>query len=302
MKLGKSQAAGLSVFSNLTLALLKLVIGILSGSMTIIAESAHSGFDLLASLIAYFSVRMSDQPPDQEHPYGHSKIENISGILEASLIFLVSIWIFYQAFHKIIDKKFEVTNLPIGIAIMIFSLFANIFVSRLLYRVARERNSIALEADAAHLWSDVLTSGGAILTLAIIYISDKFFSVKLFLLDPIFSMVIALWILGIAYRLTRKSYPALLDGRAKPEMEKRLIYLIQEFCQGRCQYHKLRTRQSGAKIYVDFHLQFMPDTHIEIAHLLSHDLKKKIEAEIAGSDVIIHLEPFEDETEVALRK
>jgi len=294
MNLTKTQAAGLSVFSNLSLTLLKLAVGIISGSMSIIAEAAHSAFDLVASLIAYFSVRVSDLPPDHEHPYGHSKIENISGVLEAGLIFLVSIWIVYEAIHKILIRA-EIRNLHIGIAVMIISLLANIIISRILYRVAGQTNSIALEADAAHLWSDVLTSGGVMLTLAVIYAAQRFFGVKLFLLDPIFSIVIALWILGIAFRLTRKSYPALLDGRARPELEDKIIALIREFCAGRCQYHKLRTRQSGARVYIDFHLQFVPDTHIGVAHQISHELKQKIEGEVTGAEVIIHLEPFEDE-------
>ncbi len=300
MSLTKTQAAGLSVISNLALTLLKLVVGMISGSMAIIAEAAHSGADLLASLIAYFSVRVSDQPPDHDHPYGHSKIENISGVLEASLIFLVSIWIVYEAVHKI-RVRAEISSLPLGIAVMVISLLANTAVSRILYRVAHQTRSIALEADAAHLWSDVLTSGGVILTLAVISLSQRFFKANLVLLDPIFSIVIALWILGIAYRLTRKSYPALLDGRARPELEDQIIGLIRDFCADRCRFHKLRTRQSGARVHIDFHLQFLPDTHIEVAHQISHQLKQKIEREVQGAAVIIHLEPLEDETDLGLK-
>lgn len=292
----KTQAAGLSVVSNLSLTVLKLAVGVLSGSMSIIAEAAHSGVDLIASCIAFFSVRVSDRPPDHEHPYGHSKIENISGVIEAGLIFMVSIWITYEAVNKIRVHS-EVTNLPIGMAIMVLSLTANIVVSRVLYRVAHRTRSIALEADAAHLWSDVLTSGGVIATLAAIYIAKRFFNANLHLLDPIFSIIIALWILGIAYRLTVKSYPALIDERADAKMEGDIVKVIEDFCAGRCQYHKLRTRQSGPRVHVDFHLQFLPDTHIEDAHKLSHALKQKIEQAISGSEVIIHLEPYENEPE-----
>jgi len=292
MNLTKTRAAALSIFSNLTLTVLKIVVGILSGSMSIIAEAAHSGFDLLASCIAYFSVRVSDRPADQEHPYGHSKIENISGMLESALIFLVSLWIVYQAVQKIV-KHAPVEHLPLSIVIMVVSLLANVAVSRILYRVAARTQSIALEADAAHLWSDVLTSGGVIATLAAIYAGNRF-GVNLNLLDPVFSIFIALWILGIAYRLTRKSYPALLDERVKPEAEDKIRRVIENYCAGKCQFHKLRTRQSGAKVHIDFHLQFSPDTHIDGAHWFSHGLKKKLEHEIPGSEIIIHLEPYED--------
>jgi len=294
MSLNKVQAAALSILSNLLLTVFKLIVGIISGSMAIIAEAAHSGFDLIASLIAFFSVRVSDLPPDLDHPYGHSKIENMSGIIEAGLIFLVSIWIVYEAVHKIIIQA-EITRLPVGIGVMIISLVANIIVSRILFRVAHRTQSIALEADAAHLWSDVLTSAGVIVTLAIIYVSARFFGLRLFLLDPVFSIVIALWILGIAYRLTIKSYPALLDVRANPKLVSDLETTIAQFCEGKCRYHKLRTRQSGARVHIDFHLQFMPDTRIKDAHNLSHDLKKMIADKFAGSEAIIHLEPYEDE-------
>jgi cation diffusion facilitator family transporter len=301
MNFTKTQAAGLSVFSNLALTLFKLAVGIISGSMSIIAEAAHSGVDLIASFIAYFSVRVSDRPPDHDHPYGHSKIENISGVLEASLIFIVSVWIVFEAVHKLRIRA-EVTNLPAGIAIMTISLVANIVVSRVLYRIARQTRSIALEADAAHLWSDVLTSGGVMATLAAIYVGRRFFDAKLYLLDPIFSMIIAVWILGIAYRLIVKSYPALMDERADEGMEAQLRGIIKDFCGDRCRYHKLRTRQAGPLVHVDFHLQFVPDTHIEDAHRFSHSLKKKIQQEISGSEVIIHLEPYEDDAEELEKK
>lgn len=300
MNLSKTQAAALSIFSNLSLTVFKILVGIFSGSMSIIAEAAHSGFDLIASFIAYFSVRVSDRPPDQEHPYGHSKIENISGMLEAALIFLVSLWIVYEAVQKML-KQAPIEHLPLGIAVMVVSLTANIVVSRILYRVAAQTNSIALEADAAHLWSDVLTSGGVIATLAAIYAGSRF-GKSLNLLDPVFSIFIALWILGIAYRLTRKSYPALLDQRVKPETEEKIREVIENYCLGKCRFHKLRTRQSGARVHIDFHLQFVPDTHIDDAHWFSHGLKKKIEQDIPGSEIIIHLEPYEDAAGEAGRK
>jgi len=288
----KTRAAGLSIASNLSLTALKIVVGVFSGSMSIIAEAAHSGFDLIASFIAYYSVSVSDAPADEDHPYGHAKIENVSGVLESALIFLVSVWIVFEAVQKIRHRA-EIEHLPLGIAIMFVSLLANIIVSRLLYRVAHRTQSIALEADAAHLWSDVLTSGGVILTLVAIYAGGHL-NLRLNLLDPVFSIFIAVWILGIAYRLIRKSFPALMDVRAAPHMEKKIRGLIQEFCGDRCRFHKLRTRQSGAYVHIDFHLQFPPDTHILDAHRMSHELKRKIVREVPGSEAIIHLEPFEE--------
>jgi len=174
VKLNKIQSAGLSVVSNLFLTLLKLVVGLISGSISIIAESAHSGIDLLASLVAYYSVRVSDEPPDHKHPYGHSKIENLSGLIEGALIFMVSL-----------RQPRELSHLQIGIGIMFVSLILNLVVSRILFKVARQTYSIALEADASHLYSDVLTSGGVIVALILILLSEKLFGKALFWIDPV---------------------------------------------------------------------------------------------------------------------
>ncbi|MFB3925632.1 MAG: cation diffusion facilitator family transporter [Syntrophales bacterium] len=296
MNLTKKQAAGLSVVSNSLLTILKLLVGVISGSMSIIAEAAHSGFDLLASLVAFLSVRASDRPADLEHPYGHSKIENVSGVIESALIFLVALWIIMEAVQKMRGHAL-VSYLPVGIAVMLVSLGVNIVVSRILYRIARQTRSIALEADAAHLHSDVLTSGGVILMLAVIWLAQFFWKVNLSFLDPFFSVMLALFILRLAWDLLRKSYPSLMDERANPALEEKINRLIKEFCTDCYLFHKLRTRQSGSKVHIDFHLQLTPDTPLERAHLLSHDLIKKIKDEIPESEVIIHIEPIEDETQ-----
>lgn len=290
--LNKKQAAGLSVFSNAALALLKLVVGIFSGSMSIVAEAAHSAVDLIASSIAYFSVSVSDRPADKEHPYGHGKIENLSGMLEGGLIFVISFWIFIEAARKL-NSGTTVDYIPVGIGIMILSLVVNALVSKLLYRIAHETRSIALEADAVHLHSDVLTSFGVIATLSVIYVARTFWQTDLSLLDPVFSIMIALFIIRLGWKLTKKSYPGLLDERISPELEEEILKIIRSFCSDRYKYHKLRSRQAGSKIYIDFHLGVTPETSIESAHQLSHDLSKIIEETIPDSHVIIHIEPLE---------
>jgi cation diffusion facilitator family transporter len=291
--LNKKQAAGFSVLSNLLLTLLKLAAGTLSGSMSIVAEAAHSAFDLAASLIAYVSVRISDRPADEGHPYGHHKIENISGSVEAALIFIVAAWIIYESVERILTHA-RVEYIPLGLAVMTVSLLMNIFVSRLLYRIAARTRSIALEADAAHLHSDVLTSIGVIVTLGVILFAREKLGVELSFLDPVVSIFIALYILRIAWELLRKSYPSLMDERARSDIEQKLHQLIRDFCADCYSFHKLRTRQAGSRVHIDFHLQFLPETPLEDAHLLCHDLIQKIEAEIPGSEVIVHIEPIED--------
>ncbi len=289
--LSKKQAAGLSVFSNILLTLLKLLAGIVSGSMSIVAEAAHSGIDLVASFVALFSVRVSDRPADQEHPYGHGKIENISGVLEAALIFLISLWIIAEAVEKL-SVGVEVQYLPAGIAVMTVSLVVNAAVSRILYRVAYRTRSIALEADAVHLHSDILTSAGVMFTLAVIFIAGYFWQVNLTFLDPAFSILIALYIIRLGWKLTKKSYPGLLDERVNPELEAEIRSVIKMFCSDCYTFHKLRTRQAGPRVHIDFHLQITPDTPIESAHQLSHNLSRIIEEKIPDSEVTIHIEPL----------
>lgn len=292
--LSKQKAAGLSVCSNLFLTFIKLAVGIASGSLSIIAEAAHSGFDLLASFVAYISVRISDRPADRNHPYGHHKLENASGVVESALIFLVAAWIVIEAVQKIRGHR-QIAHLPVGIAIMVISLAMNIAVSRVLYHVAKRTRSIALEADAAHLHSDVLTSAGVIATLLLMQAGRTFWQLDLFFLDSVFSVVISVFILKLAWDLLRKSYPSLLDERADSEVEEKILNRINEFCSQCYLFHKLRTRQSGSKVHIDFHLQFLPDTSIETAHILSHELVELIKKDIPGSEVIIDLEPIEED-------
>ena len=163
----KVKIARLSIVSNTLLIMMKLAAGIISGSVSIISEAIHSSMDLVAAVIAYFSVRVSDNPPDSRHPYGHGKVENISGVIEAILIFIAAIWIILEAVRKLFGEKIELDSIAIGSVVMIVSAIVNTIVSRKLYKVARETNSVALEADALHLKTDVYTSAGVALGLGL---------------------------------------------------------------------------------------------------------------------------------------
>lgn len=165
----KMAAARLSVYSNSGLILVKLIVGVLSGSVSIISEAIHSGVDLLAAFIALFSVRTSHIPADDIHPFGHGKIENISGTIEALLIFLAAGWIVYEALDKLMNVK-PLESLGLAVGVMMVSSAVNWLVSSLLFRVGRESESIALQADAWHLRTDVYTSLGVMASLALIWL------------------------------------------------------------------------------------------------------------------------------------
>ncbi|MBI4977756.1 MAG: cation transporter [Spirochaetes bacterium] len=277
----KAKVARLSIISNITLIILKLTAGIMSGAVSIISEAIHSAMDLLAAVIAFFSVRVSDNPPDETHPYGHGKFENVSGFIEAGLILAASAWIIYEAVMKIIHHeaiKFAIA----GVIVMSISALVNTLVSRALYRMAKKTNSMALEADALHLKADVITSAGVAVGLLIIMIT------KMHFLDPIIAIAVALFITREAVSLLIKAVVPLLDTGFSRNDLVRLEDIIRNTGY---EYHKLRTRHAGNRSFVDMHLLFPPEATIDQAHDVTDRLKEAIHLDFPNTDVTIHMEP-----------
>lgn len=281
----KVRVARLSIFSNSILIVLKLITGVLSGSVSIISEAIHSFMDLLASLVAFFSVRISDTPADERHPYGHGKIENISGVVEALLIFIAAFWIIFEAVKKIMHPE-EVEKIGLGFAVMIVSAIVNIFVSRKLYRVAKETDSMALEADALHLKTDVYTSIGVASGLLLMWISG------IHLLDPIVAILVALLILKESFELFSKAYAPLLDLALPVGDVGQISGIISQCCTGNMSYHNLRTRKAGNYKYIDFHLNLDPDMTVREAHEICDQIEENIKKAIDHTEVTIHVENF----------
>jgi len=281
----KVSVARLSIISNSLLILLKFTVGLLSGSVSIISEAIHSFMDLLASIVAFFSVRISDTPADERHPYGHGKFENISGVVESLLIFIAAFWIIYEAVSKIIHPV-EVGKIGIGFAVMIFSALVNIVVSSRLYRVAKQTESLALEADALHLKTDVYTSIGVATGLLLMWISG------IYLLDPIVAIFVALLILKESYELFSKAYAPLLDLALPASDVTRISDIIRGNCAGNMSFHGLRTRKSGNFKYIDFHLNLDPDKTVKEAHEICDKIEDDIKKSFDNSEVTIHVENF----------
>jgi len=281
----KVQAASLSVFSNTLLIVLKLTAGLVSGSVSIISEAIHSFMDLLASVIAYLSVRVSDRPADDRHPYGHWKIENISGVIEALLIFVAAVWIIYEAVHRII-KPAEVETIGLGFAVMCISAAANIVVSWYLYKVAKSTGSIALEADALHLKTDVYTSLGVAAGSGLIWITGYH------ILDPIVAILVSILILKESYALLMKAYKPLLDESLDPDEIKVIRNIIDNHCKENIKYHDLRTRRAGNFSYIDFHLNLDENLTVRDAHELCDRIEADIKQSLVNSEVTIHVENF----------
>lgn len=286
----KTRAAAISVASNAALVVGKVVIGLLTGSVSVISEAIHSGIDLVAAAIALFAVRTANQPADKDHPYGHGKIENISGTVEAILIFLAAAWIIYEAVHKLMASS-PVEMPGLGIAVMAASALANYLVSRMLFRVGKDTDSIALQADAWHLRTDVWTSAGVMLGLAVILVSRWLFpSFSIGWVDPVAAIAVAFLIIKAAWDLTRQSVRDVMDT-SLPEEEQRWIADHVRSISGICGFHALRTRKAGPQRFVDLHLQVDRNLSVEVSHKLVHTIGDAIQGRFGSASVTVHVEP-----------
>ena len=281
----KVSVARLSVVSNTTLIVVKVIAGLLSGSVSIISEAIHSLMDLLASVVAFFSVRISDTPADKNHPYGHGKFENISGVVEALLIFVAAFWIIYEAVKKIVHPE-PVESIGIGLVVMIVAAVVNTIVSRKLYRVARETGSVALEADALHLKTDVYTSAGVAAGLFLLWITD------FHLIDPIIAIFVALLILRESFELFNRAYSPLLDSALPAKEVEQIAAIIRSHCTDRMSFHNLRSRKAGNFRYIDFHLNLDPSLTVGAAHAICDQIEEDIKQVIPQTEVTIHVENF----------
>jgi cation diffusion facilitator family transporter len=281
----KTAAAALSVISNTLLVALKSIVGIAFGSVGVLSEAIHSATDLLAAGIAYLSVRASDTPPDAAHPYGHGKIESISGLAEALLIYLAGGFIIVQAVHQLASPGHAPGKLGIGMAVMAFSALVNIFLSSHLHRVARATESLALEADARHLRTDVLTSCGVLGGLLLVRLTGRAW------FDPATALLVAFLVLGAAVKLTRDALQPLMDASLPPE-EELAIHQVLDGDARVLGYHKLRTRKSGSQRHADVHVQIDDDCTLVQAHDLTEELEDRIREALPAININIHIEPY----------
>jgi cation diffusion facilitator family transporter len=281
----KTGAAMLSVVSNSVLIALKIAAGAITGSIAILTEAIHSSIDLLASVVALVSVRRADVPPDEDHPYGHEKVENLAATIEGMLILVGAGIIVFEATRRLASGA-EVESLGVGIAVIAFSVVANLGVSGFLSRRADALGSPALEGDAAHLRADALTSLGVLGGLLLVEITDE----PAF--DAIAALVVAVAIVVSGVRIMRRSGRALVDEAPPAEELDRIEELITAAAiPDMLGYHKLRARRAGRRRWIDLHVQFRDGTTLERAHAAAHQLRDAIRAELPEADVLIHVEP-----------
>lgn len=283
---GKARAAAVSIVSNSVLIVLKLTVGILSGSIAMISEALHSASDLAAAVIAYFSVRRAAVPPDERHRYGHEKIENVSGVVEALLIIAAAGVIVFESVKKLFEGV-ELDHVWLAVGVMTLSGVVNLVVSkRVLYPVARRTQSAALEADAAHLLTDVYTSFGVAGGLLLVQLTG------FTLFDPLIAIAVAVIIVRTGYRLVTRSTRVLLD-EALPEEELEEIRRCVKEHRGDLiwGYHKLRARQAGSRRHIDLHITVDESLSVAAAHETAEHIAEDIRACIPNADVLVHIEP-----------
>jgi cation diffusion facilitator family transporter len=281
----RSRAALLSIVSNSTLILLKLVAGAVTGSVAILTEAIHSAIDLLASIVAFFSVRQAEEPPDQSHRYGHEKFENVAAGVEGMLILVGSGVIVYAAVNQLVEGA-HLERIGFGIGVVAFAAAANLFVSSWLMGQARRHESPALAADAAHLRADAFTSCGVLVGLALVTWTGETW------IDPVVALLIAVAIVVTGVRLLSESWRELVDQSLPAGELGAIRECIDAFGdRGVVGFHKLRTRRAGRVRYVDMHVQFEAGTTLEGAHETAHSLQDAIRGRLGDADVLIHLEP-----------
>ena len=286
----RNGAARLSLIVVIALIVFKVVVASITGSISILAQAVDSFLDLFAVVATFFAVQIAVKPADEEHPFGHGKVENIAAVGQALLIFVAAGLIIYSAVQRIMaGATVELTEA--GIGAMVVSIVASVFLSRHLLKVSRELDSAALQANAHNIAADVYSAAAVLVGLLIVRLSGG----RLSILDPIIAILVALYILRVAYTVLRSSFTQLIDVKL-PEAEESIIKsCIKEHETEVVDFHKLRTRKAGNQRYIDLHVVIPKDTSIEEAHKLCDCIERDIETRLKNASITIHVEPCTDE-------
>ncbi len=285
MKNEKQNVAGVSVIAAVFLTGLKFVAGIMTGSLGLLSEALHSGLDLVAAVITWFSVRISDRPPDADHHYGHGKIENFSALVETVLLLITCGWIIFEAVHRLLTGNTHIEVNIFSYLVVIVSIVIDFFRSRALSRVAKKVNSQALEADALHFSSDVFSSAVVLIGLICSGFGYHF-------ADSIAALGVAVIVLALSFRLGKRAVDVLLD-KSPAELIKKVERILSQTSQI-SSFHDVKVRTSGADTFIEINIHVTPGLTIEQAHKISHTVEDRIKQAIERSEIHIHIEPEED--------
>lgn len=286
----KRSAALTSVIAAVGLTALKIIVGLATGSLGILAEAAHSGLDLMAAMMTFFAVRISGKPADQDHRYGHGKVENLSGLFETVLLLVTCAWIIYEAIHRLLYHRADVEVNIWSFTVMTVSIVVDVSRSRVLYRAAKKYNSQALEADALHFSTDIWSSGVVILGLLCVKVSEWVPGLAfLRQADSVAAIFVGLIVVYVSVQLGIRTVQALLDV-APSGIEKDIISAV-EVLPGVTDCHNVRLRQSGPQLFVDIHVLVDGNQTLREAHNLTEEIERTIQELAPNADVTVHPEP-----------
>ena len=278
----KKAVALSSVLAAVGLTGMKLVVGLMTGSLGILSEALHSGLDLIAALMTYFAVKFADRPPDKEHHYGHGKVENLSALFETFLLLITCVWIIYEAISRLSSGKVEIEVTYWSFIVVIISIIVDITRSRALNRVAKKYNSQALEADALHFSTDIFSS--LVVLLGLVGAAFHYYSA-----DSIAALCVAAIVLLISIRLGKRAVDVLLDR--SPDHADDIVTEAIKSSEGVKFFHDVKIRTAGAMTFIDVTIHVQPGLTIEEAHTIAENVEEKIKEKIPNSQILIHQEP-----------
>nr|WP_320038809.1 cation diffusion facilitator family transporter [uncultured Bacteroides sp.] len=281
----KKRVALLSVLAAIFLTVFKMIIGILTGSLGILSEALHSTLDLIAAVITFFSVSISDKPADKEHNYGHGKVENFSALIETLLLLITCVWIIYEATNRLVTGETEIKVNIWSYIVVITAIIIDVTRSRALSKVAKKHNSQALEADALHFSTDVWSS--SVVLLGLICANFGFFFA-----DSIAALLVAILVVSVSLKLGKKSIDVLLD--TAPQDKVHMVEVLLSATPEVISYHDLKIRSAGANTFIKVNVHLQPDLSLKQVHEICDNIEIEIGNLIKRSEVYIHAEPEEN--------
>lgn len=299
----KKAAAGNSVIAALFLTSMKLIVGLLTGSLGILAEAAHSGLDLVAAFVTFLAVRFSDKPADHEHPYGHGKVENFSALIETALLFVTCAWIIFEAARRIFVHSVEINPSLWAFLVMAVSIAVDVSRSRMLFNAARKHHSQALEADALHFSTDVWSSSVVIGGLALVWLGQNVLPQYAHILqraDAVAALGVAFIVVFVSYRLGKRTVDALLD-RAPDGLPQKITETTGRV-EGVLNIGQVRMRRSGPSYFVDMTVEVDRNLSFERTHAIAEAVESRVQQIVPGADVVVHTDPREIERETMAKR
>jgi len=286
----KRSAALNSIVAAFGLTTMKVVVGITTNSLGILAEAAHSALDLAAAAVTYVAVRVSDKPADSDHLFGHGKVENLSALFEAILLLATSAWILREGYLRLFVEAVPVDPSVWAFLVMFISIVVDVSRSRMLYRAARKHNSQALEADALHFSTDVWSSSVVILGLVGVLVAGRNPNLAwLARADAVAAIIVAIIVVFVSGELGWRTLKALLDTAPKGMAEK--VTEVVEGVEGVLDCHRVRIRPSGPRFFVDFHVTMDGRRTLDATHTLVELVEARVRELVPGCDVTVHVDP-----------